>query len=252
MDGFVFTPDYCIEDALAAHIQAEERAIMYAANTPTQQDWLGTEEGHIHNAILCNFVAMDPNITSVIMNRMFSACARKSDLKPGRPKVFKPGRLDGKYRRALRSYIVSKLVAKGLELPFDKSPPEYVAPSAETVSSTPVEKFIQLQRFEQWTHYKLPHSAWIIFTREDRTEMAKHVDSKGWEEEGVPCLKLEAYIHLRATREGGKLITEVLARAAAERQRQFAPPVNRQESRVLGMERKQQASPEASYVGTAV
>ena len=92
MDGFVFTPDYCIEDALAAHIQAEERAIMYAANTPTQQDWLGTEEGHIHNAILCNFVAMDPNITSVIMNRMFSACARKSDSKPGRPRGFKRGR----------------------------------------------------------------------------------------------------------------------------------------------------------------
>ena len=226
MENFVYTPDPEIEDALEARIAAEESRVLDIGFEPEKsQDWLSNEEGHIHNAILCNFVAVDPNVTASIMNRMFAICARKGVSTHGRPRVYKSGRHDGKYRRALRNYIVSKLLAQALGLSFDKLPPEYEAPEvANGTTAVPVERFEQLARFERWTNYKLPHSAWVIFTRDDRRELAKHIDARGWVEDGEECIKLEHYLELRRMSGGYSLIRGKLEEAAAERRKQLAPP----------------------------
>lgn len=208
MDNFLFCPDPIIDRQLSNYLAQQEA--QFLTHEPEKPDWLSTEEGQIHNAILCNFVILDPTVTAVSMSKMFAACMRRSAYSTGRPRIFKPGRTNGKYRRALRNYFLNKLVAQGLGLSYETPPPEFEEFSRSSMN-VPVEKFEHLENFEKWTNYKLPHSAWVVFTREDRRLLAEHFDAKDWTEGEVPCVKLERYVDLRQDPKTLKRICEILS-----------------------------------------
>ncbi len=220
MENFLFCPDSAIDRQLSRYLeQAEAEFLSYE---PTKPDWLTTEEGQIHNSILCNFVILDPTVTASSMSKMFAACMRRSAYSTGRPRIFKPGRTNGKYRRALRNYFLNKLIAQGLGLSYETPPPEYEEFSRMSEPNI-VEKLEHLENFEKWTNYKLPHPAWVVFTREDRKVLAKHFDAEGWTEGQEPCLKLEKYIALRNDSKNLKTIRAALS--AAKTVAISAPPI---------------------------
>lgn len=216
MEKIVFAPlPHLAEELRAAIEREEERLFRIDESTPSEPsiDWKDTPEGRVHNTLLFNYAAVDPQVSVRKLNHMFTLCARKGSDPRGRPPTWKRGRYYPKYRRAMRVYVINKLLAAQLKL--DPGPPPQLAdicpdlvPEAE---HKPIEAFEMLQRFEKWTEYKLPHQAWVIFTREDRQCIAKSVEPSGWKEEGVPTLKLADYVALRSAPGGMDLINRILS-----------------------------------------
>lgn len=218
MEKIVFAPLPHLQDAIRTAVEQEEIKLFKVDESIPQEtttDWLSTAEGQVHNTLLFNYAAVDPAISVRRLNHMFALCAKKGADPRGRPPTWKRGRYHPKYRRVMRVYVLNKLLAEHLGL--DPGPPPKLidvcpelVPEAEK-DHEPIEAFEMLQRFEKWTDYKLPHQAWVIFTREDRQRLAKHVDPGSWEEEGKPTVKLADYVALRSTPIGINLINSVLS-----------------------------------------
>ncbi len=214
MEKLVFQPLPQLEEALLDLITKEEKEIIEALSAETKDkplaDWAKTKEGAIHSALLYNYVVVNPEISVRRTNLMFMLCARKGQDTRGRPPLGLKGRHHPKYKRALRIYVLNKILARQLNI--DPGPPPQfgdVCPDLAKTDEEPIECFEMLARFEEWTGYKLPHEAWVIFTREDRQKLAD--EATGWVEDGKQCMKLAEYIELRSTESGLRMIRKILS-----------------------------------------
>lgn len=114
---------------------------------------------------------------------------------------------DLKHVREFRVWLMNKLVAHALSVPFHELPPpikSIVSPEA------PVEALRQMQRFESLSGVTLPHRYWVTHTREDRIILRNNKKfwdkcvrtvqeplTQDWVEEGKACIKFEEYTQLR-------------------------------------------------------
>lgn len=140
---------------------------------------------------------------------------------PGRPTKYHPLKHNRTFSRAVKVWLLNKLIAKGLGVELTEAPP-----SLRNKPDSPPEIIEQLYRFEKWTGFPLPTKAFAICTRTDRillmadervrTAIRRYSIltvlpfTEDWQEDSDPCLKLEEYIRFHRNPELRKVFASAL------------------------------------------
>lgn len=219
MDAILFRPDVAIEDKLEAWLRGNEEKYFRLDQNKPMENWRSSREGQVHRAALQAYVLTDPTITIQKYSLLQQKLINRGYDPRGRPRVYRASKHNLTFRRALRLWLMNKLLAEALSAEFITPPPEEPIQSVTSEDYEPIEALEMLQRFEAWTEYALPRKAYVIHTREDRTLIREALLKAGaaferdWTEVGDKCVKFEEYLSLRDEQEYKQIIEECLEQA---------------------------------------
>lgn len=206
---------------------------------------LKTDEELLHETLLRDLPIIIPNIGGQVLRAVAKAIRPAHRVGPpfrGRPQIYAPERRDTKHVREFKVWLMNKLVAFSIGVPFDEEPPPL---SCLADDLTPVETLSQMQRFEALSGVTLPHVYWVTYTRDNRTalrdddqfwHLARSIAvqhnvtlTEDWREENKLCMKFEEYSRLRRHPELSAAIRESLAFSAQPRYaRNFSEAVEKE------------------------
>lgn len=192
MKALVFAADPLIMNELDEHIQRELRRLTKVKNPHAKvnnvlpyEQWIQTTEGKLHMQLMVRYVLQADNLDSRAVNKIQRALQAQGRETKGRPRQYDSRLHDFTVNRKLRVFILNLLIAKGLGLSTDTWVPPIEAIDAHAPSE-PKDAFDSLTRFEEWSNFKLPRAAWLLFTRTERLRLsAEHVTRLREEDGGI-------------------------------------------------------------------
>jgi len=178
--------------ALDEHMHKELRVLMKVEN-PYQRvnnvipydAWMATQEGRLHMQLMIRYIIQPDSAGAKEVARIQRQVQAQGRGTKGRPRQYDARLHDYTINRQLRLFIMDKLIAKALDI--DTS--EWVAPIIvvdDSKPSEPKDAYDSLCRFEEWSNFRLPRAAWVLFTKTERQELSlKHPKTPREEDGGI-------------------------------------------------------------------
>ena len=134
-------------------------------------DWVATEEGRIHNSLFANVILSQPDITAKVANRIQRQLRTRRSETRGRPRIYEANIYDLRIVRSLKLHFLNELVAKGLGLSTESWKLPRAVRKEKPIDQLHIVDI--LRNFEDWTGIKLSSAVWLLYTKWQRTELAK-------------------------------------------------------------------------------
>lgn len=207
MNPIVYQANPALMPTLDTYMHSELRKLTqiddpYAKinNIIPYETWVATKEGRLHMQLMVRYVLPAANLNAKETNRIQKALQTQGRGTKGRPRKYDARLRDLTVNRQLRIYILDCLIAKALHVDTSEWEPPIVVDN-DNKPSEPRDAYDSLCRFEEWSNFRLPRAAWLLYTRTERLALSKQYGHFEKEEDGG--ISFDAY---RAMQTAGAVV----------------------------------------------